>query len=247
MWFLYLLLICFQGWIWSVETPPLPVFLNRRKPQRRRRTTETMRTTSLRSHQVIWGPSRSLLLWGWTVFNVYKMKLNTSDTKCSHLFKLVPVADSESDADFTEDDESEDETFTVKNKKKVVKLKTEKKAAPAAKNKTENKDKKPTKASKAKGSGTFSLFLNFTVWQKTKSTTLTCLFLCQLPAQRSVRVLLLLCPDWRRCLLLRFSLNLQSAPVLQGPDWPSGIPLVRLKAQVITVQLWIFTRTAHNR
>lgn len=102
-----------------------------------------------------------IIIMGLDCFNVYMMKLYTSDTKCSHLFKLVPVADSESDADFTEEDESEDETFTVKNKKKVVKQKTEKKAAPAAKNKTEKKDKKPTKASK--GSGTFFLFLTFTV------------------------------------------------------------------------------------
>lgn len=77
------------------------------------------------------------------------------------MFKLVPVADSESDADFTEEDESEDETFTMKKKKTVVKQKTEKKAPPAAKNKTEKKDKKPAKA---KGSGTFfSVFIFYSL------------------------------------------------------------------------------------
>lgn len=96
-----------------------------------------------------------VLLYSQTyVFSAYIIKCHTSDRKCGHLFKVVSVADSESDADFSEEDESEDEAFTVKKKKKVVQQKREKKAPPAAKNKTEKKDKQPIKASKAKSSGT---------------------------------------------------------------------------------------------
>lgn len=53
--------LCSQGLIWSAWMPPLPKFPNRLMPQKSRENLgkPEMRTTSCKTHQVIWGPSQS--------------------------------------------------------------------------------------------------------------------------------------------------------------------------------------------